>query len=105
MVDFRHAAQKPAGDADPRAAARRARIGLRLFALYLLLYGAFVLVSAFQPDWMGEVLISGINLAVVSGLGLIFVAFLVALVYDWLCRPGAAHVPVTSADTERGESH
>jgi hypothetical protein len=41
--------------------------------------------------------LAGINLAVVYGMGLIVAAFLLALVYGWLCR-----LPVSEGDSERG---
>jgi uncharacterized membrane protein (DUF485 family) len=69
---------------DP-SSARRARYGLVLFAFYLALYGGFVLLNAFAPSLM-EVTLAGVNLAVLYGLGLIAAAFLLALLYDWLCR-------------------
>ncbi len=64
---------------------RNTRLGLQLFAFYALFYLAFVLVNAFAPQW-GEWLIwGGLNLAVVWGLALIVLAFLLALVYGLLC--------------------
>ncbi len=67
-------------------AARNARYGLALFALYALLYVAFMLLNAFAPKAMGVIVFAGINLAVAYGLGLIVAAFMMALVYAWLCR-------------------
>jgi uncharacterized membrane protein (DUF485 family) len=64
---------------------RNARIGLVLFAVYLTLYTAFVLLNAFRPDVMEETA-AGVNLAVLSGFGLIAGAFVIALAYGWLCR-------------------
>jgi uncharacterized membrane protein (DUF485 family) len=66
---------------------RNARIGLRLFAVYLVLYTAFVLLNALRPDVMEETA-AGVNLAVLSGFGLIAGAFVIALAYGWLCRGG-----------------
>ena len=66
---------------------RNARIGLRLFAVYLVIYTAFVLLNAFRPDVM-ERTAAGVNLAVLSGFGLIAGAFVIALAYGWLCRGG-----------------
>ncbi len=74
---------------DPREVARHARIGLWLFVIYLLLYGKFVLLSAFMPQWMAVRPWAGVNLAVWYGFGLILAAGVVALVYSWLCRKGA----------------
>ena len=64
---------------------RNARYGLVLFAVYLLVYGVFVLLNAFAADVM-KVTILGVNRAVLYGLGLIVAAFVLALVYAWLCR-------------------
>ncbi len=70
---------------DPEAARRNARIGLALFAVYCLLYGGFVLLNAFAPQAM-ELTLWGVNLAILYGMGLIVAAFLLALLYAWLCR-------------------
>ena len=78
----------------PEVITRNARSGLTLFILYLLLYGAFIAVNIFSPDTMGETMIAGIslggpNLAIVGGIGLIFAAFVLALVYMRLTRSRA----------------
>ena len=70
--------------------ARNARYGLILFAVYLVLYATFVLVSAFAPGVMERTPVAGVNLAILSGFGLISAAMLLALVYGWLCRGEAA---------------
>jgi uncharacterized membrane protein (DUF485 family) len=62
------------------------RYGLWLFALYAAIYGVFLLLNAFVPEAM-DVTLFGINLAVIYGLGLIVLAFVLALLYAWLCRP------------------
>ena len=54
------------------------------------LYAGFLLLNAFDPDIMGAQILGGLNLAVVYGLGLIAAAFVLALVYAWLCRERAA---------------
>ncbi len=71
---------------DPRSAARNARYGAVLFLAYLLLYGGFVAINAFNPEVMATVVLAGVNLAIVYGLGLIVAAFVLALLYGWLCR-------------------
>jgi uncharacterized membrane protein (DUF485 family) len=83
---------------DPKSAARNARYGAVLFLAYLLLYGGFVAINAFNPDVMDTVVLGGVNLAVVYGLGLIVAAFVLALVYVWLCR---LPVPARSAKRTR----
>lgn len=72
--------------ADDAGSARRARIGLVLFAVYLLLYGGFVLLSAWAPDVMERTPLFGVNVAVLYGFLLIIAAFVLALLYGWLCR-------------------
>jgi uncharacterized membrane protein (DUF485 family) len=66
---------------------RGARYGHVLFAIYLVLYGGFVGITAFAPAFMERTPLFGINLSVLYGLGLIAAAFVLAIFYDWLCRP------------------
>ena len=93
MPGFDHTPAAPAEHDSERTAARNARYGLVLFALYLLLYGGFVLLNAFDPSLMETTPFAGVNLAVLYGLGLIAAALLLALVYGWLCRAPAADEP------------
>ncbi len=68
--------------------ARNSRAGLALFAVYLVFYTAFVVLTAFAADWM-RTEVAGVNVAIYAGFGLIVGAFLLALVYLWLCRAGS----------------
>lgn len=61
------------------------RIGLLLFAVYVLFYASFMLISAFFPNVMSSPAIAGLNLAIVYGFALILLAFVLALVYMKLC--------------------
>ena len=65
---------------------RKIRIGIRMTLLYSVVYGGFVALSVFQPTWMGARALLGMNLAVTYGLGLILIAIVFALVYNYLCR-------------------
>jgi uncharacterized membrane protein (DUF485 family) len=65
---------------------RSTRFGWGLFVVYAVLYGAFVLFNAFSPEMMEKTPLGGVNLAILFGLGIIAAAFLLALVYDWICR-------------------
>jgi uncharacterized membrane protein (DUF485 family) len=76
---------------------RNARIGYVLFGVYLLLYGGFVFVNAFAPQTM-EATIGGINLAILSGFGLILAALFMAFLYGWLCKTEA-----DNADGKEGQ--
>lgn len=77
---------------------RKSRIGIRMTILYSIVYGGFVVLSVFQPTWMGVRAVLGLNLAVSYGLGLIIIAIVFALIYNHLCR-----VPSTGA-TSRSPS-
>lgn len=65
---------------------KNSRLGLSLFAFYLLLYGGFVFLNAFFPKTMEVMPLEGINLAILYGFGLIVVAFAMALLYGFLCK-------------------
>ena len=89
-----HEPEHASEDEVPGIAARNSRYGLALFSVYLLLYGGFVLLNAFAPEQMERTPISGVNLAILYGFGLIAAAFVLALIYGWLCRArGAADEP------------
>ncbi len=62
------------------------RLGLYLFAAYSAFYLAFTLVSAFSPKLSQWQPLGGVNLATWWGLGLIGLAFTLALIYGFLCR-------------------
>ncbi|RUL89115.1 DUF485 domain-containing protein [Tautonia sociabilis] len=76
----------PIDDEHPELTSAYAKVGLRLFAVYLALYGAFVLVNAFAPGLMASRPIGGLNLALATGLGLIAAAVVLALVYVGICK-------------------
>lgn len=64
----------------------KTRLGVWMFLLYALVYGGFLAINLIQPTMMAdETPILGLNLAVVYGFGLIVVALLMALIYNWLC--------------------
>lgn len=64
---------------------KNARLGLKLFGVYLLLYGGFVSLNAFSAETMEMTPIAGINLAILYGFGLIVAAFVMALAYGAMC--------------------
>lgn len=94
MVGMDHGPSESEPD-DPATSARNARWGMWLFVGYLAVYVGYVLLVTFRPDWMRKMPLAGINLAIAYGLFLIVSAFLLALLYAWLCRrpvnPFAAH--------------
>lgn len=64
---------------------RNTRIGQQLFAVYLLFYGGFVFLNAFDPVSMEKTPLAGLNLAVLYGFGLILGAVVLAAFYGVLC--------------------
>ncbi len=62
------------------------RLGLGLFGCYTALYGAFVVASAFYPDVMETRPGGELNLALLSGFGLIVVAILLSFIYGLCSR-------------------
>ena len=89
MAGLGHGPAQPREIVDERIAARNARSGLWLFCVYLVVYIGFVLLTAFAPQVMQITFASGLNVAILYGLGLIALAMVLALVYAWLCRPAA----------------
>jgi uncharacterized membrane protein (DUF485 family) len=67
----------------------KTRLGLIFFLIYGSAYTAFVLLSAFRPAVMTRIVFGGVNLFVAYGMGLIWGAFLLALIYCWLLRQRA----------------
>ena len=65
---------------------RNAKIGFFLFGIYLLLYGGFVFLNAFAPETMEITPVAGVNLAILYGFGLIIAAFVLAMIYGFVCR-------------------
>jgi uncharacterized membrane protein (DUF485 family) len=66
-----------------RASGYKTRLGLRMFAVYAVVYAAFVVVNAVRPEWMAA-RIGQLNLATVYGFGLIIFALILALIYNGL---------------------
>ena len=94
---FDHGPSGPAEKENPLAEARNSRIGLILFFLYAAIYAAFVISAAFRPDLMRSTPLWGVNLAILWGFGLILGAFILAILYGWLCRSSATPVGKGSA--------
>lgn len=65
--------------------AYKTRLGVILFFVYLLVYAGFVLIGVFYPDLMGIKTLAGLNLAFVYGMGLIVLAIIMGLVYNYFC--------------------
>ncbi len=71
---------------DEAVVSHNTRLGLGLFAVYAAIYGGFMLMSAFAPQFMSRPVMGGVNVAVTYGFGLIVAAIVLALVYGALSR-------------------
>ena len=77
---------KPAQQSgDDLASSYKSRLGVRMFWVYAIVYAGFVLINVISPPAMSTIVIAGLNLAVVYGFGLIVLAMVLALIYNWLC--------------------
>lgn len=72
------------GGRDP-AAPYKARLGIRMFALYTVFYAGFVAITVLSPLTMANVIVAGLNLATVYGIALIVAALVQALIYNAMC--------------------
>ncbi|MEO1495596.1 MAG: DUF485 domain-containing protein [Planctomycetota bacterium] len=67
-------------------ASHNARLGLRLFTVYVVFYAAYVLTSAFAPAAMDVTPLAGVSLAIWSGAGLIVLALVLAGLYGAMAK-------------------
>jgi uncharacterized membrane protein (DUF485 family) len=63
----------------------KSKLGVKLFFVYGLIYAGFVLINTVKPELMGIKVFLGLNLAVVYGMGLIVLAIIMGLAYNYFC--------------------
>ena len=68
-----------------QTAPQKARLGIIMFILYLIIYAGFVIIGVLSPATLGVNAIGGLNLAFVYGMGLIVLAIIMGLIYNHLC--------------------
>jgi len=62
----------------------KSRLGLIMFGIYTPLYIIFILICVINPKLMSTN-VGSLNLAIVYGFGLIIVAIIQALIYNYMC--------------------
>lgn len=62
----------------------KTKLGLIMFAIYTPIYFAFVLTCVINPKLMA-IDIGSLNLAVVYGFGIIILAIVQAIIYNYIC--------------------
>lgn len=76
----------PATDwGEDKASGYKSRLGVYLFISYAIVYAVFVIMNVVSPRSMSIILFRGLNLAVVYGMGLILLAIIMGLIYNYLC--------------------
>jgi uncharacterized membrane protein (DUF485 family) len=63
----------------------KAKLGIKLFWLYCVIYMGFVGIAVFSPNLMKKPVLAGTNLAIIYGMALIVFAILLGLVYNHVC--------------------
>lgn len=71
---------------DAAVVAHNTRMGVILFAVYVVFYAGFMGLSAFLPEAAARPFFFGVNLAVCYGFALILAALVLAMVYMKVCR-------------------
>lgn len=64
---------------------KKTKLGVILFIVYLLIYAGFVVIGTLFTDVLGIRIFAGLNFAVVYGMGLIVLAAVVGLFYNYFC--------------------
>ena len=67
------------------AAKRKTRLGIWMFIFYTIVYGVFVAIGVLNYEAMSSIVFGDLNLAVTYGFGLIILAIIMGLIYNWRC--------------------
>jgi len=67
------------------ASKKKAKLGVWLFIAYTIVYAIFVAIGVLNYEAMGKIVLGNQNLAVVFGFGLIVLAIVMGLIYNWIC--------------------
>ncbi len=71
-------------DAD-KAAAKKSKLGVKLFIVYTLIYSGFVMIGLINPEILGVHIIGKQNLSIIYGFGLIVLAIVMGFIYNAIC--------------------
>ena len=67
------------------ASAKKQKLGVIFFFVYLIVYSVFVAIGVFNYELMGEIVLGNLNLAIVYGFGLIIFAVFLGIIYNAIC--------------------
>ncbi len=63
----------------------KAKLGIKLFWLYCIIYVGFVALAVFFTETLKTPVLQGANLAIIYGMALIVFAIILGLVYNHVC--------------------
>ena len=67
------------------ASGKKSKLGVILFIVYAIVYAGFITIGVANYELMGKIVFRGQNLAVIYGFGLIILAIVMGLIYNWVC--------------------
>lgn len=85
------------------ASAVKSKLGLKLFAVYSVIYAGFVAINMIDPNMMEMKIFAGLNLAVVYGFGLIILAIIMGVIYNGICTDCEEKMNKAAQTPEKGE--
>lgn len=77
----------------------KTKLGLIMCAFFVVVYLAFILTAVISPQSMA-IDVGKLNLAIVFGFGIIILAIIEALIYNFLCSNKEKQDQQTSAEGE-----
>jgi uncharacterized membrane protein (DUF485 family) len=63
----------------------KAKLGIKLFWLYCVIYAGFVALAVFATETLKTPVLAGVNLAIIYGMALIVSALVLGLIYNHAC--------------------
>lgn len=85
---------------DSKTSKFKARLGIIMFLIYVVVYGGFILINVTYPKLM-KLDIGSLNLAIVYGFGLIFIAIILAVIYNIICSRAEKKEEMSKGDDEK----
>ena len=73
-----------------KSQAFKTKLGLIMFAIYTPIYLAFIFLAVISPTTMAKD-VGQLNVAIVYGFGIIIIAILQAIIYNWICSNKEKH--------------
>jgi uncharacterized membrane protein (DUF485 family) len=64
---------------------QKTKLGVIMFLAYLIIYAGFVFIGTIFPKALGAKIIGAQNLAFIYGMGLILLAAVMGLIYNYFC--------------------